>query len=162
MILEGTFLRYRRQCAHYAEAAADAQPLFGTSTSTRGPLSQPRARHEDLARRFCSRIAPPCEPVIAVGLLLSSAPGEALFNRGAVDVRTRKRSAYAAACAAASDHKAPYADDLRTAQHLSAHAVRASHVYRGAAHPSAPAGRPGIRRARARRASARLGRRGRP
>jgi len=28
---------------NYAEAAADAQPLFGTSASTRGPLSQPRA-----------------------------------------------------------------------------------------------------------------------
>ncbi len=51
----------------------------------------------------------------AVGLF---APGEALVNPGAVDVRARKRSA-AAATAAASDDKEPYADVLRIAQHLS-------------------------------------------
>ena len=32
------------------EAAENAQPLFGTSASTRGPLSQPRAWHGDLAQ----------------------------------------------------------------------------------------------------------------
>ena len=148
------------------EAAEDAQPLLGTSAGTRGHWSQPRACHEDHGGRFCSRTAilgasqrppgvrvchrawarrPGAPPgtVLTIGLLPSSAPCEARRSMTAQPAfRATRRSASAAVCAAATTTRSQlHADDLRPAQHLSAHAVRAGDLQRGTARSSARAGR---------------------